>query len=82
MIEAMACGTPVAAYDNGSVPEVIKDGVTGFVTNNYEDFRAAVQKVDRISPEACRKHVEENFSVAKMADNYLQVYRKVVEGRG
>ena len=78
MLEAMACGTPVVAYKRGSVPEVIKDGQTGFVVETYEEFLAAVKKVDQISPEACRQHVEENFSVQRMTDRYLEVYRTII----
>jgi glycosyltransferase involved in cell wall biosynthesis len=81
MIEAMACGTPVVAYKRGSVPEVIKDGQTGFVVETYEEFLAAVKKVDLISPDACRQHVEENFSVHGMTDRYLEVYRTIIEKR-
>lgn len=81
MIEAMACGTPVVAYKRGSVPEVIKDGQTGFVVETYEEFLAAVKKVDQISPEACRQHVEENFSVQKMTDGYIEVYRTIIKKR-
>ena len=78
MLEAMACGTPVVAYKRGSVPEVIKDGQTGFVVETYEEFLAAVKKVDQISPDACRQHVEENFSVQRMTDRYLEVYRTII----
>ncbi|NOR22961.1 MAG: glycosyltransferase [Desulforhopalus sp.] len=81
MIEAMACGTPVVAYKRGSVPEVIMDGQTGFVVETYEEFLAAVKKVDQISPEACRQHVEENFSVQRMTASYLEAYRTIIEKR-
>ena len=79
MIEAMACGTPVVAYKKGSVPEIVLHGKTGFVVETYEDFLAAVEKVDDISKEACRCHVEENFSVGEMTDGYLLVYEKIIQ---
>lgn len=78
MLEAMASGTPVVAFKRGSVPEVIHDGKTGFYVENYQAFLAAVKNIDRISPDDCRAHVERNFSVKKMTDNYLAVYEKIL----
>lgn len=88
MIEAMACGTPVVAFNRGSVPEVIKDGVTGFIVKPG-DVKAMTKAVQRIydMPEedyqkmrlACRKHVEDNFTVEKMVDSYEKVYYQIVE---
>jgi len=78
MIESMASGTPVVALRRGAAPEVIKDGVTGFVVDTEEELIEAVKNIDKIKPEDCRKHVEENFSVEKMAENYLKVYKKVL----
>ncbi len=86
MIEAMACGTPVIAYSRGSVPEVVKDGETGFVIqetgDKEEDLEAmvrAVNNIGSISPLACRKHVEENFSIETEAENYLNLYKRIIE---
>ena len=86
MIEAMACGTPVIAYSRGSVPEVVKDGETGFVIketgNKEEDLEAMVQAVNNIgsiSPVACRKRVEDNFSIRQEAENYLRIYGRIIE---
>ena len=79
MIEAMACGTPVIAFDRGSVREVVKDGVTGFVVNTEEEMIEAIKKIDQIKREDCRAHVEENFSIGKMTDNYLVEYEKLVK---
>ena len=86
MIEAMACGTPVIAYDRGSVPEVVKDGETGFVIKETGDRESdleamvrAVNNLDYISPQACRKHVEDNFSIQKEAENYLRLYQRVID---
>jgi len=77
MIEAMACGTPVIAYRNGSVPEVLEDGTTGFVVNGMEAAIAAVERVPEISREQCREVFEERFSARRMAHDYVQVYEHV-----
>jgi glycosyltransferase involved in cell wall biosynthesis len=80
MIEAMACGTPVIAYNRGSVPEVVDDGVTGFIV---EDELSAVGAVDRLSQlprERIRKRFEERFTARRMAQDYLAVYRSLIEG--
>lgn len=101
MIEAMACGTPVVAYARGSVPEIIKDGETGFIVNpSKEDVRGnwinkragiegLIEAVERIYslPEReyqkmrknCRMHVERNFTVERMVDEYLKVYQQISE---
>lgn len=88
MIEAMACGTPVVAFNRGSVPEIIKDGETGFIcpAGNIEAMVKAVRKIYEMPAEkyqamrqACRKRVEANFTVEKMVDGYEEVYRKVID---
>ena len=79
MIEAMACGTPVIAYANGSVPEVIDHGVTGFIVGNQEEAIAAARNVDRIDRRRCRQVFEQRFSSRVMARRYLDVYRELVE---
>jgi glycosyltransferase involved in cell wall biosynthesis len=81
MVEAMACGTPVVALNAGSVPEVVHDGVTGFVRDDVDGLAKAVEKVGEIDARACREHVESNFSVPAMVDGYEAVFRAVVEGR-
>jgi glycosyltransferase involved in cell wall biosynthesis len=85
MIEAMACGTPVVAFDRGSVKEVIKDGETGFVIketgNKEQDLEKmvnAVKNIGSINPEDCRKHVEKNFSIKKEAREYLSLYQNLI----
>jgi glycosyltransferase involved in cell wall biosynthesis len=78
MIEAMACGTPVVALREGSVPEVVADGVTGFVCDSFEEFVAALGRVGEIDPHACRRHVEERFTVARMVADYEAVYERVL----
>lgn len=77
MIEAMACGTPVIAFNRGSVPEVVKDGVTGFIVDDIAGMVSAIKKIDQIDRAACRKHIEENFTVEKMVDGYEEIYQKI-----
>ncbi len=79
MIESMACGTPVVAFAHGSVPEVVKDGETGFVVNDFDSLLDRIKRVDEISPSRCRKWVEEKFSVTRMTEDYLRVYQKAIE---
>ena len=79
VIEAMACGTPVIAYRRGSMPELIDEGVTGF---NVEDAAAAVDAVDQaagLDRAAVRAVAERRFSVERMVDDYLAVYRGVLD---
>jgi glycosyltransferase involved in cell wall biosynthesis len=78
MIEAMACGTPVIAMAQGSVPEVVVRGQTGFICRSLREMVDAVQQVDQLSRRACRAHVEHRFSVEAMAAAYEAVYRKVL----
>jgi len=81
IIESMACGTPVVAFARGSVPELVKDGVTGFVVNpdeGVEGLKKALVKIDQINRNECRKWVEDKFSVKKMVENYENLYNKVV----
>ena len=79
MIEAMACGTPVIAWPCGSVPEVMEDGVTGFVVHNLEEAVRAVEKVDGLSRATCRRVFEARFSAPIMTRNYLAVYQRLLE---
>ena len=75
MIEAMSCGTPVIAWPNGSVPEVVDDGITGLIVNSVEEAADAVHQATRLDRAAVRKRFEERFSAARMARDYLAVYR-------
>lgn len=77
-IEAMACGTPVIARPLGSAPELIVDGVTGFLADSREALIAAAREADRLDRIACRRHVETHFSVATMAERYERLYRRLV----
>jgi glycosyltransferase involved in cell wall biosynthesis len=78
VIEAMACGTPVIAFDRGSMSELIKDGVTGFLVNTLDEAVEAVARVGELDRAACRRHVEANFSVDVMTDRYLALYAKIL----
>jgi glycosyltransferase involved in cell wall biosynthesis len=80
MIEAMACGTPVVALNRGSVPEVVVDGVTGFVRDDPSELTDAINMVDGIDPVACRRHVEQNFDMTAMAVGYERAYAQVCGG--
>jgi len=79
MIEAMACGTPVVALRRGSVPEIVVDGVTGFVRDRPDQLAEAIAAVDRLDPLACRRWVRREFDTAKMAAGYEAIYRRVVK---
>jgi glycosyltransferase involved in cell wall biosynthesis len=78
MIEAMACGTPVIAYRSGSVPEVITDGVSGFIVDDIDGAVAAVERLDEIDRAGCRAAFEDRFTVERMARDYLQVYERLI----
>jgi glycosyltransferase involved in cell wall biosynthesis len=78
MIEAMACGTPVIAYGHGSVPEIIEDGVTGFIVNSEEEAVAALQRIDNLSRPRIRAEFERRFTARRMAENYLETYESLM----
>jgi glycosyltransferase involved in cell wall biosynthesis len=82
MIEALACGTPVIAWRRGSVPEVLEDGVTGFIVDDIEGAVQAVDKLDRLSRTTCRRVFERRFDAGRMARDYLELYRGVVSSDG
>jgi glycosyltransferase involved in cell wall biosynthesis len=81
VIEAMACGTPVIAYPKGSMAELIEHGVTGFLVNDLDEAIDAIGRLDEIDRGACRRAVEERFTVDRMADEYLALYRRIL-GQG
>ena len=81
MIEAMACGTPVIAYANGSVPEIIEHGVTGFIVDNQEQAIAAARNIGQIDRRRCRQVFEQRFSSRVMAKRYLEVYHELADAR-
>ena len=78
MIEAMACGTPVIAYNRGSVPEVVEDGVTGFVVEDELSAVGAINNLPKLPREGVRRHFEQKFTARRMAEDYLQIYRKLM----
>jgi glycosyltransferase involved in cell wall biosynthesis len=79
MIESMACGTPVIAYNRGSVPEVIDDGVTGFVVEDELSAVAAVNRLHDLSRARVREQFERRFTARRMALDYLAAYRRLIE---
>ena len=79
MVEAMACGTPVLAFNRGSIPEIIKEGKTGFIVENIYQMAKAIEKIPEISRKECRKWVEKKFTVQKMAEGYEKIYRSILK---
>jgi glycosyltransferase involved in cell wall biosynthesis len=79
MIEAMACGTPVVAFARGSVPEVIVDGVSGFVVESVDQAVDAVQRALGLSRRRCRDAFDQRFTASRMADEYLTIYERLLE---
>ena len=81
MIEALACGTPVIAYRHGSVPEVIEDGVTGFIVDGLEDAIRAAERISTLSRKRCRRVFEQRFSASRMVAGYLAMYQRLIDGK-
>jgi glycosyltransferase involved in cell wall biosynthesis len=79
MIEAMACGTPVIAFNRGSVPEIIEDGVNGFIVEDEQGAIGAAYRLSELSRHAIRARFEERFTARRMALDYLAVYRSLME---
>ncbi len=77
-MEAFACGTPVIAYSSGALPELIEDGVTGFLVRDVAEMAARIADVGRIDPEACRRVARERFGAAAMVERTLALYRSVL----
>jgi glycosyltransferase involved in cell wall biosynthesis len=78
MIESLACGTPVIAWRRGSVPEVIDDGVTGFIVDSVDAAVRAVSRLDAIDRLVCRRTFEKRFDAKRMACEYVKVYEQVI----
>lgn len=81
VIEAMACGTPVIATKRGSMPELVVDGVTGFLVNSLEEMSAKLDEVNQIDRVACRRHIENNFSVDRMVLGYIDLAEKLINAK-
>jgi len=82
MIEAMACGTPTVAFRRGAVPEIIDEGVSGFVCTGVDDSIAALSCLGAVSRKRCRQAFEERFTVARMINDYVDLYEQVIEETG
>lgn len=80
MIEAMACGTPVIAFNRGAVPEIITDGLTGFIVDDVRQAVAALAHVDALSRPAIRAQFVARFTAARMAQNYVEIYEALTRG--
>jgi glycosyltransferase involved in cell wall biosynthesis len=79
MVEAMACGTPVIAWRRGSVPEIVDDGVTGFVVDDVDAAVSAVRRIREIDRTRCRSVFERRFEASRMARQYVEAYERAIE---
>lgn len=79
VVEAMACGTPVIAFPRGSMPEIIRDGENGFLVSTVDEAVKAVEKIPSLDRLHCRRWVERRFTAERMVEDYLEVYRLVLE---
>ena len=79
VVEAMACGTPVIAFDRGSMPELIQSGESGFLVNTVTEAVEAVARIDTIDRADCRRHVEKHFTVERMIREYTHVYEAILQ---
>jgi glycosyltransferase involved in cell wall biosynthesis len=78
MMEAMSCGTPTIAWRHGSVPEVVDDGVTGYIVDNLDEAVAAVEQVKSFDRRRCRAVFERRFNVQRMAQEYVAIYQRLL----
>ena len=78
VIEAMACGTPVIAYNRGSMPELVEHGVTGFLVDTFDEAIAAIGRIGEIDRAQCRHAVERRFTVERMAERYIDLYERIL----
>lgn len=75
------CGTPVIAFEHGAVPEVIEDGKTGFIVNDMDEMKRALQHLKTIDREECHRVFEERFSASRMARDYVAIYQQLLESK-
>ena len=80
MIEALASGTPVIANRRGSVPEIITDKATGFMVDNFGEFKNRINESDKISRKICRQEAVKRFDLSLMAQNYIKLYKNILGG--
>jgi len=80
--EAMICGTPVIAFNRGSMPELIEDGKTGFLVNNLHQAVEAVNKINALKRRYISKYAIAKFSMGKMVDQYIEIYQKIISLKG
>jgi glycosyltransferase involved in cell wall biosynthesis len=78
LIEALACGTPAIAFDEGSVPEIVRDGETGFLVQSVNEAVAALQRLPSLDRGVCRRVFEERFNAARMAADYVGIYERII----
>lgn len=78
VVESMACGTPVVAFNKGSMPELIENGIDGFLAQNIEQAIEMVKDIGAINRQACRQKVENHFSKERMCQNYIEAYKKIL----
>lgn len=81
VVESMACGTPVLAFQKGSMPELIQNGVNGFIARDIEEMCELIKDIKDISREKCRRTVEERFTMEKMVEEYIKVYKEILNAR-
>jgi glycosyltransferase involved in cell wall biosynthesis len=79
VIESMACGTPVIAFNRGSMPELIRHGENGFLVNNVAEAVDTLKQLPKLNRAVCRRHVEQFFSVERMVADYLQLYQQIAD---
>ena len=80
LIEAMACGVPVIAFDRGAVSEIVVDGKTGFIVDDFQGMCSAVERIDEIDREVCRQHVIDHFSIDRTVKGVELLYQKAIAG--
>ena len=78
VIESMACGTPVIAFNKGSMPELIESHKNGFIVSDVNEALIALNKIPEIDRQFCRTTVEQKFTVERMVDNYIEVYQQII----
>lgn len=78
VIESMACGTPVIALNDGSIPELIEHGVSGFIANNYLELVQYIRQIDYLDRDIVHNCALNRFTVEKMADQYLKIYQELI----